>query len=127
MQTVETCAELDATVDVVLVCVKGYDLDKVGREMAGRLRPDAIYITLQNGVDNVERLESALGGPERALVMGGLTYIVATKVGPGVIHQSPGPKRVAFGPTRMPVATEVRARPCRVPSPAPRGAAPRSK
>ena len=37
---VESCTELDPSVDVVLMCTKGYDLDKAGRELAGRLRPE---------------------------------------------------------------------------------------
>jgi len=109
-QVVEACKDLDASVDVVLVCTKAYDLETVGQELSGCIRPDTILITFQNGIGNAERLAEALGGPSRGTVIGGLTYVVATKVAPGVIHQSGGPKRVAFGPTQPPATPEVWAR-----------------
>jgi len=110
VQVVEACKDLDTSVDVVLVCTKAYDLETVGQELGGRIRPDTILITFQNGIGNVERLAEALGGPGRGIVIGGLTYVVATKIAPGVIHQSGGPKRVAFGPTQPPVPADVWAR-----------------
>ncbi len=52
--TTELAAAGDA--DLVLVCVKSADSDAVARELAPLLRADAIVLSLQNGVDNADRL-----------------------------------------------------------------------
>jgi 2-dehydropantoate 2-reductase len=45
-----------ADADVVLVCVKSGDTEEVGRQVAPYLKDDAILLSLQNGVDNADRL-----------------------------------------------------------------------
>ena len=41
---------------LVLFCVKSLDTEDAAREMATHLAPDAVILSLQNGVDNVERI-----------------------------------------------------------------------
>ena len=65
-------AATDATAlaapDLVLVCVKSADTEAAGRSLAGRLRPDTSILSLQNGVDNAQRLRSVTG---HAVIAGG--------------------------------------------------------
>ena len=44
----------------VLFCVKSTDTESAARAMAPHLRPGAIVLSLQNGVDNAERLQALL-------------------------------------------------------------------
>jgi 2-dehydropantoate 2-reductase len=45
--------------DIVLFCVKTYDTEEAVQTLASHLRSDALVLSLQNGVDNVERIRSA--------------------------------------------------------------------
>ena len=47
--------------NVVLFCVKGQDNEATARAIAPYLSLDAIVVSLQNGVDNVERIRAASG------------------------------------------------------------------
>jgi 2-dehydropantoate 2-reductase len=72
-------------VDVVLFAVKLWDTETAGEQTCPLLGPESRVITLQNGVDSVERLAPILG--EEA-VIAGTTYVVATIAKPGVIHHT---------------------------------------
>ncbi len=43
---------------VVLFCVKTVDTETVAREIAPHLAPGAVVVSMQNGVDNVERIRA---------------------------------------------------------------------
>src|SRR4249919_3211445 len=64
-------------VDVVLFCVKLWDVESAGAAIKPMVTADTAVIPLQNGVDASERLAPILG--ERA-VMGGVANISATIV-----------------------------------------------
>jgi 2-dehydropantoate 2-reductase len=49
------------TAEVVLFCVKSLDTEDAARSLAPHLAPGAVVTSLQNGVDNVERIRSATG------------------------------------------------------------------
>jgi 2-dehydropantoate 2-reductase len=70
-------------VDVVLFAVKLWDTEHAAALTRPLLGPDTAVITLQNGIDSVERLDPILG-PRH--VVGGITYISTTISAPGVIH-----------------------------------------
>src|SRR5450432_1718788 len=72
-----------------------YDTDTVARDILPSLiGPDTAVISLQNGIDNEEKLAAVLG-PEH--VVGGAAYIFAGIAEPGVIRHSGGPARLVFG------------------------------
>ncbi len=52
-----------AGADLVLVCVKSGDTEAAGIAMLPHLTPDATILSLQNGVDNGERLAAVIGRP----------------------------------------------------------------
>jgi 2-dehydropantoate 2-reductase len=72
---------------LVLFCVKSTDTESAGAAMAPFLAPDATILSLQNGVDNAERLSRLLG---RAVVPA-VVYVAAEMAGAGhVLHHGRG-------------------------------------
>ena len=78
----EISAARDA--DVVLLCVKMTDTEEAARALAPHLAPNAIVVSLQNGVDNVPRIRSASGIDALAAVV----YIAAAMPEPGHVKHS---------------------------------------
>jgi 2-dehydropantoate 2-reductase len=56
--------------------------------------PSTGVISLQNGIDNEEKLVARLG-PDH--VMGGVAFIFAERSGPGMIRHTGGARRIVFG------------------------------
>lgn len=69
-------------VDVVLFAVKLWDTETAAAAARPLVGPDSRLITLQNGVDSVERLSAVLGADR---VVGGAAYIATVIGSPGVI------------------------------------------
>jgi 2-dehydropantoate 2-reductase len=80
----EISAARDA--DVVLLCVKMTDTEEAARALAPHLAPNAIVVSLQNGVDNVPRIRAASGIEALAAVV----YIAAAMPEPGHVKHSGG-------------------------------------
>jgi len=70
--------------DLVLVCVKSDDTEAAGAMVAPYLTPAASILSLQNGVDNAERLASLLGRP----VVPVAVYVATEMVGPGHVRHN---------------------------------------
>ncbi|MBY0325158.1 MAG: 2-dehydropantoate 2-reductase [Reyranella sp.] len=81
-------------VDVVLFCVKLWDVEGAGRQIGPMVGRDTAVVTLQNGIDAHERLIPILG---RQAVMPGVANISATIAEPGVIRQTGTVMRMVFG------------------------------
>lgn len=81
-------------VDVVLFCVKLWDVESAGAAIQPLVGPATAVIPLQNGIDAPERLVAILG---KQAVMGGVANISATIAGPGVIRQTGTVMRMVFG------------------------------
>src|SRR5271168_5268860 len=81
-------------VDVVLFAVKLWDTEAAGVAARPLVGPGTAVLSLQNGVDSVERLSPLLG---RAHLMGGVAYIASTIASPGVIRHSGTMARLVFG------------------------------
>lgn len=54
-------ADAVRSADVVLLCVKTLDTESAANGIAPHLKPGAIVVSLQNGVDNIERIRAAAG------------------------------------------------------------------
>ena len=79
---------------LVLFCVKSTDTESAGAAMAPFLEPDAVVLSLQNGVDNAERLQALLRQP----VVPAVVYVATEMAGPGhVKHHGRG--ELVIGPT----------------------------
>lgn len=81
-------------VDIVLFTVKSYDTDEAAKALGPMLGAATGVISLQNGIDNEEKLASAVG---RGHVIGGVAYILARVSEPGSIAHTGGPTRIVFG------------------------------
>ncbi len=81
-------------VDVVLFCVKLWDVESAGEQVKPMVGPNTAVIPLQNGIDASERLVPILG---KNAVMGGVANISATIAAPGVIRQTGMVLRMVFG------------------------------
>jgi 2-dehydropantoate 2-reductase len=92
-QATDNPAEI-GKVDIVLFCVKLWDLDSAGAQLKPLLGANTAVIPLQNGIDAPERL-AALLGP--AAVMGGVAQLSASIIAPGVIRQVGTFTRMIFG------------------------------
>jgi 2-dehydropantoate 2-reductase len=80
-------------VDAALVCVKSFDTETAVQAIRPALGPESAVLSLQNGVDNEDKIDALLG-PGHA--MGGVAYVFATLESPGVIaHRFAG--RIVFG------------------------------
>jgi 2-dehydropantoate 2-reductase len=77
---------------LVLFSVKSSDTESAGREIAPHLDAGALVLTLQNGVDNAERLQAVL----RQRVAPAVVYVATGMAGPGhVKHHGRGELVVA--------------------------------
>ena len=79
--------------DLVLFTVKMYHNQEAIDAIAPMVGPDTIILTLQNGIDNGERLVEVYG-PERVMI--GSAYLEGRISEPGVVTQG-GPGAASFG------------------------------
>jgi 2-dehydropantoate 2-reductase len=83
-----------ASPDLVLVCVKSADTEQAGASLAGRLRPQTSVLSLQNGVDNAQRLSAVTGHAVIPVVV----YVGSEMAGPGHVRHHGGGD-LAIGPS----------------------------
>ena len=97
-QSAERRVEVSATTDIaavsdaglVLFCVKSLNTEQAAKQMAPHLAQGAVVVSLQNGVDNVERIRLHV----RNRVIPALVYIGANIPAPGRVKHSGGDKIV---------------------------------
>lgn len=80
-------------VDLVLFCVKSYDTEEVAKSMAVLGEKLTAILSLQNGVDNPDKIARFYGA---ANTLAGVVYIGAQVLHPGTIMHSTG-GRIIFG------------------------------
>ncbi|MFC3684024.1 ketopantoate reductase family protein [Hydrogenophaga luteola] len=117
-ETVKVQASTEASAvagaDLVLFAVKSPDTETAGAQMREHLKPGALVLCLQNGVDNAERLRAVLPGVQ---VAAAVVYVATEMAGPGhlrhhgrgelVIEPSPASERVAQALATAGVSTEI--------------------
>jgi len=81
---------------LVLCCVKSTDTESAAADMAPHLEPDAWVLSLQNGVDNAERLQALLPCDVAPAVV----YVAAEMVGPGHVRHH-GRGELVIGPSAV--------------------------
>jgi 2-dehydropantoate 2-reductase len=80
--------------ELVLCCIKSADSEAAGTSIAPHLAPDAVVMSLQNGVDNADRLQAVLHRP----VIPAVVYVATEMAGPGhVLHRGRG--ELLMGPS----------------------------
>ncbi len=79
--------------DLIIISVKAYDTDTVLELIRDNVGPDTVIMSIQNGVENEERVSKAYGWKR---TLGGVAYIGVKVSSPGVIsHEAIG--RLAIG------------------------------
>ncbi len=81
-------------VDIVLFAVKLWDTETAAEQARPLIGPNTRLITLQNGIDSVERISKILGSDK---VVGGIAYIASNLVAPGTIKQTSQFHHIRFG------------------------------
>lgn len=89
----EDPAEIGAC-DAVLFCVKSYDTDSAAALLDPLLKPGTAVVSLQNGVDNEEKIAAQIGEEH---VLGGASFILAHIAEPGVVERMGTLQRIVFG------------------------------
>jgi 2-dehydropantoate 2-reductase len=117
-ETVKLHASTEASAvtgaDLVLFAVKSPDTETAGAQMREHLKPGALVLCLQNGVDNAERLRAVLTGVQ---VAAAVVYVATEMAGPGhlrhhgrgelVIEPSTASERVVQALAAAGVPTEI--------------------
>ncbi|MEK9774755.1 MAG: 2-dehydropantoate 2-reductase [Quisquiliibacterium sp.] len=89
-KTVPVAIAADATpqplrdADIVLLCVKTLDTESAARQIAELAHPDAVVVSMQNGVDNVERIAQSAGIDALASVV----YVAASMPAAGHLRHA---------------------------------------
>jgi 2-dehydropantoate 2-reductase len=81
-------------VDLILFCVKTYDTDAAAASVRPLIQPETTLLSLQNGVDNEERIARLSGHPSG---MGAVAYVVSAIKAPGLVAQTAGPGKIVLG------------------------------
>jgi 2-dehydropantoate 2-reductase len=84
------CSALDDVqhfAPILLLTTKSYDIPALIEEIAPRITPETLIVTVQNGFASYDTICSLIG-PERSVM--GVLYVGARIVSPGVIDVKPG-------------------------------------
>ncbi len=81
-------------VDIVLFAVKLWDTETAAAQAKPLVAANTRVITLQNGIDSVERMAPIVGAEQ---TVGGAAYIASVIAAPGVIRHTSQFARVRFG------------------------------
>jgi 2-dehydropantoate 2-reductase len=82
-------------VDLVLFCVKAYDLEPAAEAIRPMVGPETMVLPVQNGIDIAERLERVVGPGH---VLGGAAFASGFVESPGVVvHTVSGPNELVLG------------------------------
>lgn len=91
-----------ADADVVLFCVKSIDSLSTAQQIAPYLKPDAVLLSLQNGVENADMIRSVL----TQQVIASVVYVATEMAGPGHLkHFGRGELVIAQSPASESIAT----------------------
>lgn len=80
--------------DLVLICVKGYDLDAAIDKISNNIKDDTIIIPLLNGVDIYNRIRNKL---QKGIILPACVYVGTYIEKPGVVTQTGGEGKIIMG------------------------------
>lgn len=81
-------------VDLVFLCVKGYDLERACRSLAGSVGEGTVVVPLLNGADIHERVRSVI---KTGIVLPAAIYISSSVAEPGLVVQAGGAGNLVLG------------------------------
>jgi 2-dehydropantoate 2-reductase len=94
LESVKATADPNEEADVILVCVKAWQVPEAAAAMRPLIGPETIAIPMENGLEAPEQLATALGADHAG---GGLCGIVSFVVEPGHIRHTGAEPMVMFG------------------------------
>lgn len=77
---VDSVKKISVIPDIILLTVKSYDTDRAMRQVRHLIHDDTVVVSLQNGLDNIEKIERII---EKQQILAGVTTH-------GVIFSKPG-------------------------------------
>jgi len=80
--------------DLVFICVKGFDLKKVIIALHDRITPDSLIIPLLNGIDIYDRIREII---HLGVIFPACVYVTANITGLGTVTQPGGGCNILFG------------------------------
>ena len=80
--------------DLILLCVKSYDLDIAVRKLKSKVNENTVIIPLLNGVDIYDRIRAQM---ESGIVLPACVFIGTHIQSPGIIKQNGGDGTITFG------------------------------
>lgn len=83
--------------DVALVCVKLYDTASATAHWQDALQNTRAIVSLQNGMDGIDRLLAAWSGAARPATYAGLAYVAGQLLAPGHVRTVSAMSRIQFG------------------------------
>jgi 2-dehydropantoate 2-reductase len=92
VKATDRSAEVDP-VDLIMFCVKTYDLDSAAQQMSPLISEGTVVIPVQNGIEAADRIGKIVGLEH---VLGGVSWVNARVEKPGVIIHG-GSTRLIFG------------------------------
>jgi 2-dehydropantoate 2-reductase len=90
-----TAEDAQETFDLILLCVKSYDIENALTALKKNIRPDTVIIPFANGVNNAETVRSLVD----AKVLNGCVYVLSHIQEPGVIRKQGKVFAAVFGNT----------------------------
>lgn len=94
-------------VDLVLFCVKSYDVASAACSLGPLMGPQTVVLALQNGLDHAELISGAVG-PGRVMI-GSVQALAVEAAAPGIIEHSGGEGEIVFGEPEGGPSERVRA------------------
>ena len=83
-----------STVDLILICVKAWQLKEVAQKLKEVVNENTIVIPLQNGVSAIDELKEHL---DESNIAGGLCFIISKIESPGIINHFGVEPSIVFG------------------------------
>lgn len=106
VETIRVAASTDLqavqAADLVLFCVKSTDTESTARELAPLLAPQALVLSLQNGVENVALIRRYVSQP----VLPAVVYVAAAMPAPGLVRHL-GRGELLIGPPSPQAAADA--------------------
>ena len=93
--------ELEGDIDLLLLCVKSYDIESALAELSGNITPSTVIVPFANGVEHQEKIASLVD----AKVLHGAVYILAHREEEGAIVKKGKVFTAVFGSREYPDET----------------------
>jgi 2-dehydropantoate 2-reductase len=96
-RVIQKIAELNHP-DLILICVKEYDLENVCQQLLGSVTENTILLPLMNGVDIYDRIRGII---QKGVVLPACVYVASHIKEKGVVEHKGKTGKIIFGPDHL--------------------------